>query len=181
MAWNLGFLSAAGAGAGAYELISTTVLSSTAASVSFSSIDQTYKHLQIRMAARGTSASFDVQTRLRLNTDSAGNYARHALYGDGSSVISFANTAQTGITVAWIPDSSNTANAFAGTVIDVLDYASSSKNTTVRSLTGQAATNNSVVLASGLWLNTAAVSQVDLLPLSGSFAIGSRFSLYGIK
>jgi hypothetical protein len=54
LGFPLGILSAAGAGggvAGDYELISSEILGTTAASVTFSSLgdySSTYKHLQIR-------------------------------------------------------------------------------------------------------------------------------------
>jgi hypothetical protein len=37
-----------------------------------------------------------------------------------------------------------------------------------------------VNLSSGLWLNTAAVTSITVLPESSPFAVGSTFALYGI-
>jgi hypothetical protein len=169
---------------GAYELISTQVLASAAASVTFSSIPQTYKHLQLRFSVHTTTASADnFGMNLTLNASSTG-YARHVLYGDGSSVGSFGATSESNIQLYRVVSGGTLDGGarFGAGVVDVLDYASSSKNTTIRSLHG--ATNlasNFVNLQSGLWVNTSAVTSTTLTSASGDFTANSRFSIYGIK
>lgn len=176
-----------GAAAGAYELISSTVLSSSAATVTFSSIDQTYKHLQIRAVGRAASGGAgSLLVSARFNADSGANYAYHDLFGSGSSVVSSSATSSTIMPVLGAVGSAGEANAFGSAVIDILDYASSSKNKTVRSLTGF--TQNTtplhrIYLRSGVWLNTAAITSIQLGDFSGgiNLAAGSRISLYGIR
>lgn len=182
----LGIFAAAGAGGGggaaAYELISTTTLGSDTSSVTFSSIDSTYKHLQIRFTARSNyNNTFDVMY-VRLNGDSGGNYRDHWLLGDGSSVQSELSGAS-GMNTGWLSGNTATANSFGAGVFDLLDYTSTTKNKTARSLAGSYTGGlNRIYLRSGLWVNTAAVSSVTLLPVYGSnFKTYSRFSLYGIK
>jgi hypothetical protein len=182
-----GVFSAAGAGggaaAGSYELISTTLLSTSTASVSFSSIVGTYKHLQIRMTTR-SAGSADV-AQLAFNSDTSNNYTDHFLYGNGSSVLSGANTIPSfaGILVGQSLGSGETSNSFATSIVDILDYASSSKNTTVRSFYGGHTSSwNRIYLRSGMWNSTSAVTSISLVNNGGaSFATGSRISLYGIK
>lgn len=186
MPFGLGFFATAGAGAaaGAFELISTQVLASSASSVTFSSIPQTYKHLQIRVVAR--SATTNVFISARLNGDTAANYATHSLFGEGGgSVTSGADAPNRDFALA-LPyaDSSDAASAFGASCIDILDYTNSSKNTTLRGLGGFA--TRQIRLSSGFWNNTAAVTSVTLFnvnsPLNSSnFGANSRFSLYGIK
>jgi hypothetical protein len=66
--------------------------------------------------------------------------------------------------------------------IDIFDFSSSSKATTVKALVGNAqASYNRIGLLSGLWAETTPVTSITLSPLSGSLASNSRFSLYGIK
>ena len=164
---------AAGAGgAGAYDLLETTVLTSSASSVSFTGLDSytDYKHLQLRIVANGGGLIYQ-----RFNSDTGSNYAEHRLYGDGSSVNSQGFASQTEMIIGF---GTTTTDVFAACVVDVLDFSSSNKNTTVRSLGGD---NSDVALGSGLWNNTNAVTSTDIFPNSGSFATGSRFSLYGIK
>ena len=180
-----GVLSAAGAGgvvAGDYELISTTILGTAASSVTFSSLgtySSTYKHLQLRIAARSSSAS-SFSGRLRFNGDTGANYSFHQLLGNGSSVLSTADSGQTGTDILPVSNSNSTASSFAGAVIDILDSYSTTKNTTLRTLAGFAVT--AVYLRSGAWYNTASVTSIDLYMQDASnFIAGSRFSLYGIK
>ena len=162
-------------GGSAYELISTQVLASSASSVTFSSIPSDYKHLQIRAVAK--SASSNDNLIMRFNADTGNNYNLHYLYGNGSSVASAYGTAPyvyVGQTI-----SSGLANQFATAVCDILDFGSTSKNTTIRSLAGNQ--NSLIQLISGLWRNTAAVTSITLAGESYQLASGSRFSLYGVK
>jgi hypothetical protein len=85
-----GILSAAGAGggvAGDYELISSEILGTTAASVTFSSLgdySSTYKHLQIRAVVRHSAADNENYTTITFNGSDF--VETHYLVGLGSSV-----------------------------------------------------------------------------------------------
>jgi hypothetical protein len=183
----LGIFSAAGAGGGValsdYELIQTALVTGSSTSfVDFSSLNtyaSTYKHLQIRLAARSSHSVAEQVVNLRFNSDSGSNYSIHYLAGNGSAVISSGNASQTNFFVALIPGSSATANAFGASVVDLLDCFSTTKNKTSRALLG---TNpNPVVIYSGAWYNTTSVTNIRLSVADGNFVAGSRFSLYGIK
>lgn len=178
--WNLGLLGASVSGeAGSYDLLETEILASSASSVTFSSIPQDYKHLQIRMTTRNDPYS---NLLLRLNADSGGNYAYHDLSGNGSSVTSSAGAGgQTSIVLTTTATTNQTTNVFSGVVCDILDYANTSKNTTVRTLGGVADSGyNHIQLRSGVWINTAAVTSLSV-GHNGNLVSGSRISLYGIK
>jgi hypothetical protein len=185
----LGILSAAGAGGGAalsdYELIETQILGSNQASVIFSSLgtySSTYKHLQIRLLGRQTlAAGGQGDIYVRFNADSSSNYARHFLSGNGSSVTSGATANNSFALGGQAPYNNETTGAFGGSVIDILDAYSTTKNKTTRTFTGQASTNSSVNLSSGVWRNTASITSLTLFPQNGSHSANSRFSLYGIK
>lgn len=156
------------------------------ASISFSSIPSTYKHLQIRYLARDTSADNDGNSViLRFNSDSGTNYVRHYMLGTGTSALSGAVTSTTGIDGGLIQGGGGLATCYSAGVIDILDYTSTSKYKTVRSLSGNS-TNastavNYVEFESGLWLNTAAITSVTISSNSGNLAQYSSFALYGIK
>ena len=162
---------------GAYDSIATTTLTTTTGSVTFSSIPATYTHLQIRIFA--FTAGGAANTKVQFNSDTGANYAWHQLYGDGGSVGANAYTAETGVKTA--PLAGSTTIAGVG-VIDILDYANTSKYTTVRTLGGHDNNGSGYsMFRSGLWLNTAAISTIVLAPDSSSFTQYSRFALYGIK
>lgn len=169
----------------AFELISTTILSSTTSSVTFSSIPTDYTHLQLRFSARGSNtSSANIDLRIRFNSDSGSNYIVHRVAGNGSSAGSFNATSQTGVVLTnGLPGATANASAFGAGIVDIYDYQSSTKNTTVKSLYGSHITTSTpfMILGSGLWINTAPVTTLNLTPSLSSFASGSRFSLYGIK
>lgn len=160
----------------AYESIATvTVGSGGASTVTFSSIPSTYKHLQIRYFLKANA--FAAWNQVRYNSDSGNNYTYHELYGTGSSVGAGNSTGVNG----WNFNYNNSGTAFNVGVIDILDYANTNKYTTSRNLHGYDENGSGVVaLTSGLWLNTAAISQIDLVG-GTSFLQYSSFALYGIK
>lgn len=182
MSFGLGFWAAAGAGGGAggaaYEQIATTILGSNSPDITFSSISSGYKHLQIRYTAR-TDLGTGI-LRIRFNGSSSAVYTRHRMLGNAVNVSSSAGT---GLTETWSPPitaNTNTAGNFASGIIDILDYASTSKNKTVRSF-GGATQIDFISLNSGLFADTTAISSINLFDSNGAIVTGSRFSLYGIK
>ena len=170
---------------GDYESIQTyTVGAGGQATISFTSIASTYKHLQIRYTAHSAGVGADYTlVNLRFNSDSGSNYVYHRLYGNGSSVSANAATGQTAAVATWIPDDLTMASSYGVNVIDILDYASTNKYKTIRNLGGFDMNGSGLVgLFSGLWTNTAAISQIDLTTGSGqNFKQYSSFALYGIK
>lgn len=171
----LGILAASGAGGGgSYESIASATTSNSIAE--FTSIANTYKHLQIR----GTFDSSGNSVLVQFNNDTAGNYVVHALYGDGSSPSAVGTT---GSSRAVHPDifyggfpSSSYRNVF---IIDIIDYASTSKYKTVRTFSGldsNGGTAPYIGLGSGLWQSTSAISSIKFnTNTTGTFA------LYGLK
>ena len=180
-----GFLASAGGAAGAYELISTTLLASTTASVTFTNGGAWagYKHLQVRVTGRIATATGTngAEWDMRFNDDASEVYAFHYLNGNGSTVTSYGAGTQNRIAfLASMPSATLAAGIYNAAVIDILDFAGT-KNKTVRSFIGSPG-NNWVALNSGLWGSTAAVTSIKFFDTNAwSFAAGSRFSLYGIK
>jgi hypothetical protein len=183
----LGIFSAAGAGGGAtgtYELIETYVLGSNNSSVVFSSLGtyaSTYKHLQVRATTRVSSATTDFGgVGFRLNGDTGNNFTSHTLNGSGStvtseSVVGFAF----GLAWATVGSSAATGN-YGASVMDILDAFSTTKNKTLRYLSGAGSAR--MRLGSSVWLNTASMTSLEINSRDGGdFVTGSRFSLYGIR
>jgi len=170
-----------------YESIATvTVGSGGSSTISFTSIPSTYKHLQIRGIARNTSGSGFNKMNIRFNSDSGSVYTGHTLYGNGTSASALAAISQT---YGWalrtsIPTSAITASVFGGFICDILDYASTSKQKTLRTLAGADANGSGdVELCSALWFPStiAAITTIDITDESANFAQYSSFALYGIK
>jgi hypothetical protein len=173
----LGFL-----GAGAkydFELISTTLLSSTSTSVTFNSLPASkYKHLQLRIVAQGTSANANIF--MTFNTDSGNNYSWHSLYGAGGSVTPDYSTSRANIATVNPVLASSYGTIFTPSIVDILDPFSTVKNKTVRSFYGRTGVNI-VALDSGAWYSTSAVTSIELGITAGAMNVGSRFSLYGVR
>lgn len=166
------------------SIATTTVGAGGSSSITFSSIPSTYTHLQIRGISRPSEAgSTGAQyLYLRMNSDSGSNYARHFLYGEGSSAGTQAGASQTEIRVIYQLRDGFTAGIYATSVIDILDYANTSKYKTTRSLGGFDANGSGYIsLGSGLWMNTNAITSLTLTCEVGNFVQYSSFALYGIK
>lgn len=175
-----------------YESIATvTVGSGGASTISFTSIPSTYKHLQVRFFFqdnRGTYGSDDIGFRVGNGSiDTGNNYAWHDLYGNGSSA-SAQNATSTSRMELNNASGTGVASNFGGGVMDILDYANTSKYKTIRSLHGNdvngtvSGFGGRVALDSGLWQNTAAITTIQFTPLYGSsFNQYSQAALYGIK
>ncbi len=164
-----------------YELIESVFVASPAASVTFSNLQNyaaEYEHLQIRATIKTNHAATWEVGQIRLNNDSASNYATHALAGNGSSVVSNASASAT--SMAYFTAGTTTASAFGGLIIDILDAYSTSKNKTLRMFSGYGSVE--VRLSSGVWLSTNSITSATLSPIFGtSISANSRFSLYGIR
>lgn len=168
-----------------FELISTTLLTTTQTSVTFdvTSLSLNYKHLQIRTVCRNSGGTGIGAIYIQFNNDSASNYSNHFLGGYGSGVSSSASTNATSILIDQVSPWSNQATGSFGIgIIDIIDAFNTSKFKTSRSIGGTSGpTNNGVVISSGNWRNNNAITSIKLQPFSDSWISGSRFSLYGIK
>jgi hypothetical protein len=183
----LGILAAAGfrpSAAGSFDLLESTVLTGSQASVEFTNLAtkyaSDYQHLQIRYTTRTSVSSFDSFGKITFNGATT-QFQSHALLGNGSTVSSQFWNQGAYIIAMWGQGSGSTANAFGAGVMDILDPFDSNKNTTIRDLSGRTANDNRIGLNSGAWFNTAAITSILLTPDSGSWLQHSRFSLYGIK
>lgn len=183
----LGFkqFAAAGYNQSDYESIQTVVVGSGGQStVSFTSIPSTYKHLQIRsMSKTNTTATSNTGWILRFNSDTGANYAWHQIYANGSVTNPQSATSTDKIYVAYIAANVSSTNMFGGTILDVLDYASTTKAKTIKALSGTDRNGSGLInLDGGAWFSTSAVTRIDLTDWEGgNFMEYSHFALYGIK
>jgi len=178
---------------GAYDSIATVTLSTSASTISFTSIPSTYTHLQLRGSIQSNRGGYNIDNAtVRLNSDSGNNYSRHNVdasastttapeaYGTGGASFGGPIPVVTGVAT----------NVFNGFVLDVLDYANTSKYKTMRILAGYdvngtggtGSFGGTVGLYSGAWQNTNAVTAITFAPVDGTnFTQYSTIALYGIK
>lgn len=184
----LGIWAASGAGGGGagtdFQLISTQVLTGSAASVTFSSIPGTFRHLQVRMTMKDSNAGSTMDAGyFTFNGDTTtANYALHYMDSNGSGFnTQYANTYVNSIRS--VATSLFTSSAHSAHIMDIVDYSQTTKYKTTRILGGAGPSiysAQSVSLTSGLWMNTAAITSLTIGAVSGqNFISNCRFSLYG--
>ncbi len=170
-----------------YESIATVAVGSGGTStVSFTSIPSTYKHLQIRALIRTANPGELSALKMTFNSDSSSsNYVTlHQLYSFGSSVAAQASTGNGWIYQSYLAGANAAANRFGGLVTDILDYTSTNKNKTTRTLAGTDQNGvGAITFSSGLWMNSStAINRIDIVDDStGNISQYSHFALYGIR
>lgn len=169
-----------------YESIATVSLTGTQSTIAFTSIPQTYKHLQVRGIGRSGSfngASVDLEIYFNSDTGSVGannNYRQHRLWGNGSTTGSDSYLGY--IAAGRVTGNTAASNTFGPNIIDILDYTNTNKYKVTRALGGYDDNSGGVIFFdSGVWLNTAAITAITLQINSNTFAQYSSFALYGIK
>jgi hypothetical protein len=170
----------------AYVSLATATGTGSNSSITFSSIPQTYQHLQIRAIVKTDSGTTLGVGNLAFNGDGGTNYTRHRLYGDGTSVVADSSLGASSIVgAAWGAGSpSGSTNIVGPSIIDIHDYASTTKNKVIRSVGARnyADSNGFIQLLSGLWLNTNAITSITFTITGGSnFTSQTQFALYGIQ
>lgn len=135
---------------------SSTVAAGGAASITFSNIPQTYKHLRIiMMIAPATGIN---QINAVVNNDTTANYTWHQLYGNGTAGSNSGVSSQTAAAMAPAPYSSTVPSV---QVSDLLDYTSTSKFKVFRGVGGTDANGTGqVALRSAMWKSTSAVTSI---------------------
>jgi hypothetical protein len=162
-----------------YTLISSNVLSSTAASVTFSAIPATFTDLVLKMSMRGPGGGAASSIDLTFNGTTA-NYSKTQIRGDGTTADSFASTGSSAIVLSTtVNQSGATADTFSNTEIYIPNYTVVvNKPISVDSATENNATEAYRTAIAGLSSNTAAITSITITANVGT---GSSFYLYGIS
>jgi hypothetical protein len=170
--------------ANTYTLISSNVLASSAASVTFSAIPSTYTDLVLRLNARTNYASTRDNIWLTVNSSATG-YSETVLYGFTGTAASLRLSTQTKWSKIYTNASTSTASTFSSVELYFPDY--SGFNYKVMSgenvVEGNITTSGTILAATAdLWQSTSAITSMTMVPETGtSFDSGSSFYLYGIK
>ena len=163
------------------KISTITVGSGGAASIDFTSIPATYTDLKLVMSAR-IEASYR-QVIIKFNNSSADFTFRNIL-GDGASTASYTQASYGYNLIGYAPlAGTDTASTFGNMEIYIPSYASANfKSISVDSVHETNAATAYATLEAGLWSQTAAITQLTLLPYGGNdFDQYSSATLYGIK
>lgn len=157
---------------GGITLISTTTL--TGATISLTSIPQTYRHLQV-IVRLWLPATTNVGLRLRLNSDSTANRHRQN-YAYGSLDFSYDSTN--------VLITGNARNSASSTfvVANIYDYTNTTTPKMGDHLSVNTETTANFTFNRGHWVysQTGAITSLDFINTSGNFTSGDVL-LYGVK
>jgi hypothetical protein len=154
-----------------YTKIASSTLSSTATTVTFSSIAATYTDLVLICNPIPISSGYDMY--ITFNNDATTNYSRTYMLGDGSTASSGRNTLQN----AFVPGGIYDNGTF---IVHIPNY---SNATTFKTALARVSIASTYAVATvGLWRKTPeAINRIDISSALGSnLASGSTFNLYGI-
>jgi len=155
-----------------YTPIATNTLTSTTASVTFSSISGAYTDLVVVFNG---SASVSEDFQIQVNSDTGSNYSRTVLTANGTSATSNRSSTQNYMRL--------TQNGYLTTgnsniIAQFMNYSNTTTNKIVLSRANNASTGTDAIV--NLWRSTAAITSIYCYLPSGNFAVGSTFTLYGI-
>ena len=164
-----------------YTLISSNVLSSSAASVTFSAIPSTYTDLVLRFTARTNSIYLAGLTKLQIAGADTSLSATWIISDPSTPAVT---SSRGGAWLGYWNGGGTTANTFGSGEIYISQYAST---TSYKAISGYGTTEQNAVNArsltsAGLYSSNSAISSITLIDVSGdSLVSGSSFYLYGIK
>lgn len=165
---------------GEFDPIATvTVGLGGAQSITFSNIPGTYQHLQIRGILRSTVAA--AQTNLLLKINGSNLERTHRMESNGASVSA---NSETNSVITRIAAANATASVFSGFILDVVDYASTTKNKVVRGLSGNDRNGTGLVeMISGVLVSTSPVTSLTLEEpdTAQKLVQNSILALYGVR
>jgi hypothetical protein len=196
----LGILDSAKTGnlvTGAFESIQTiTVGSGGSSNITFTSIPNTYKTLQLRYFAfsdRTANNLDDFNIRVGNGSiDTSGNYTYLTVLGSGDGVGTAGTMSGYSATSIYsficVGASSQAKEKNGIGIVTFTDYANTNKNKGIRVIagcdfngTGSAGAPGRVGQTTGAWLNNSAIDQIRMYPQNSNWAQYSIFALYGIK
>jgi hypothetical protein len=143
--------------------LANTTLSSTATSITFSSIPATYRDLVLVFNGVGPSGQ---PIYLRYNNDTGANYPSVRMYNTASDT-------QT-------PPEIGFGNVNLTAIANIMDYSATDKHKTTLIRWGNADGTSYVMAWASRWASTNAINTLNITTASGTIASGSTFALYGI-
>jgi hypothetical protein len=157
-----------------YTPIATLKLSSDTSGASFTNIPQTYTDLIVVFNGNGSGGTTGYNNyTFTFNNDTASNYSRTRLQGDGTNVgaVRDSNVARHDI---FVP---NAGEGPGTSIINIMNYSNTTTFKTALWRDSFSATGGYVIAWAGLWRNTAAITRIDF---PNTFKAGSSWTLYGI-
>lgn len=161
------------------KIASVTVGSGGAANMEFTNIPGTYTDLLLKISSRSSQSGDNDYPKIEFN-GSAANQTLRYLQGNGSAASSSTDTLIYGASAA----DTTTASTFGSLEFYVPNYAgSTNKSVSIDSVNEKNASAIVMILAAGLWSQTAAITSITIKPYNAgaNFNQYSTATLYGIS
>lgn len=165
------------------KIAEITVPTGGQATIDFTAIPQTYKHLVVTLTARADGAYPDTDIYLTFNGDTGATYDDQYLYSTGTTSGNTSALAAAHMRAGLTAGANAPAGVYAETTIEVLNYTNATprKNVSIKTYDhGSDGGAGFLIVEAGQWRNTAAVTRLTLTPSSGNFAAGTVATLYGV-
>lgn len=156
-----------------YEPIATNTLTSSTNTITFSSISGNYDDIVVAGQWRDTTNGSSL--KIRFNGDTGSNYSYTYLRGNGTSASSNRGS---NLTSAYGGEDVTTASSYSSFIMNLNGYSNATtyKTNTVRN--NPPGTDTVAIV--NLWRSTAVVTSITLY-VDNNFAVGTSFTIYGIK
>ena len=164
-----------------YTLISSNVLTTTAASVTFSSIPATFTDLVLRSSPRATSSTVKA-FRLNFNGVTGTSYSNTLLRGNGAAASSLRDSSNSYAELGLFSGDDITADIFGSVEVYIPNY-TVSQNKAISGIGVSERDNTTAFIeaSAALFSDTAAITSIEITTNGGDFIAGSSFYLYGIS
>lgn len=151
-----------------YTAIASQTLTSTATSITFSSIPSTFRDLVLVAQYNGLAGA---NLNCRFNGDTGFNYNAVYMYGFSGIAGGAQNESERLLLTIG-------SDGLSDLTLNIMDYAQTNKHKSTLSRSGSVTTGSTEAFV-GRWISTAAINSLQLY--GGTFSIGSTFALYGVS
>jgi len=164
-----------------YEPIATATLSVAAASITFSSIPQTFTDL--RVVIWGTHATAGDISVMRFNGDTATNYVNTYMRSTSTSTGAVSVNDYTVAPYIGLTNRGSSTTVPEIAIADIFAYTDTSKFKSVLTEAAELrdSTSGQVTAFTSIWKSTAAITSIVIRDDSYNLAAGYMATLYGIK
>lgn len=166
------------------QLADILVSGSPAATIDFTSISGAYSQLWLWMQLLGSQSAASVSVNLRLNNDSGANYDRQYLQAVATAVSASESYAATSAGIGLMAAATAVSGTASPLILSLANYAATTfRKQGITSCLCKTADSSGgmTVMTNGFeWRSTAVVTRITLIPSAGSFAVGSRCTLYAL-
>jgi len=178
-----------------FQSIATVTATGSETALTFSSIPQTFDHLQIRgIGQRSGSGGVGIHGLTINGSSTAADYSYHLTSNAaGGNYLLTTTELTTGAVYTQargthVPMSANIANNFAWMIADITGYSETTKTKAIRTAGGYTYNGTAfsgyyghMGFASNYYDSTSAITSISVNLCGDTFSAGSTYSLYGIK